>query len=123
MWYFWHRHVGVKCSGHDGKYYSCEVTQENSCHDVDPSFKIPRKKTDKQVFEEYIKNFFVRSNMHLIASNKLAFPNAKPHARMIHCLIRQRRLEELENFLNENHCLVDSITTCDALFAEDLNST
>ncbi len=74
------------------------------------------KKNDKEAYEEYIKNFFVRTNMHLIASNHLAFPNAKPHAREIHTLIRQSKILQLEAFLNEHDCFADSITTSDHLF-------
>ncbi len=49
--------------------------------ELETGLKIPMKKTDKDA--EYAKNFFVRSNMQIIASNSLAFPNAKIHARII----------------------------------------
>ncbi len=55
--------------------------------------------------------------MHLIASNYLAFPNAKSHASLIHTLIRQSKIVELEAFLNENDCFANSITTSDHLFS------
>lgn len=112
------RHVGVKCTGHNSQYYNCEITQGNSCHEVDVSVKTPMKKTDRVAFDEYIKNYYLLSNMHLLASNKLAFPNVGPHARTIHSFVRQRRLEELEVYLREHECLVDSITTLEFLFPD-----
>ncbi len=81
------------------------------CHEVDFSIKIPLKKIEKDAFDEYIKNYYLLSNMHLLASNKLAFPNIGLCARSIHSFLRQRRLEELEAYLREHECLVDSITT------------
>jgi hypothetical protein len=75
------------------------------------------KKTDKEAYAEYIKKIFVRSNMQIIASNSLAFPNAKVHARIIMSLVRQKKIVELESFLKENDCFANSITESDALFS------
>jgi hypothetical protein len=96
--------------------YNCEISQINSCDDLETGLKIPLKKTDKEAYEEYINNFFVRSNMQMIASNALAFPNARIHASMIMTLVRQKKFMELESFLKEQDCLANSITTLDNLF-------
>ncbi|XP_046642671.1 uncharacterized protein LOC124327718 [Daphnia pulicaria] len=120
-WSFFHPklgHVGVKCSGQSnkGSLYNCEISQINSCDDLETGLKIPLKKTDKEAYEEYINNFFVRSNMQMIASNALAFPNARIQASMIMTLVRQKKFMELESFLKEQDCLANSITTLDNLF-------
>ena len=67
--YFCCRHVGVNCTGHNSKYY--DSTWENSCHEVDLC-KLPMKKRDKDVYEEYKKKLLFLSKMHmqLIAQNK-----------------------------------------------------
>ena len=117
--YFCCSHVGVKCTGHKNKFYHCEIAQESSCHEVDPLCKLPIKKHDKDAYQEYIANYFLLSNMRLIGSNKLAFSNASVHARMIYSLVRQRMLEELQEFLRRKRCLVNSITTLDALFIRE----
>lgn len=108
----------MKCSGHKGKYYSSEVNQTNSLEDLDASLKIPLKKTDSEAYEEYIKNFFLCSYLHLIASNGVAFPNAKPHAKQIHAFIRQHKFVKLECFFKEHDCLKNSITSCECIFPE-----
>ena len=60
-------------------------------------------------------NFNVPGNLMLIASNSLAFPNAKPHAATIYMLWRNHQQADLLEYLELNDCMKHSISTIEVL--------
>ena len=76
---------------------------------------MPEKKSDEEAISEYLDDYNLPGNLRLIASNALAFPNAKDHTGKINRLLRQNRHAQLLDYLEHNDCLKDGITSIEVL--------